>query len=566
MIGDTLPQVVDRQDGPGQRDPALELRKITKRFGPITANHEVDLSVARGEIRGLVGENGAGKSTLMAIASGLYRPDAGHILVNNVEHSFGGRDEAIALGINMVHQHFMLVPNCTVAQNVVLGPMGSRWLRLRENEHEVGELAERYGLEIDPARKVESLTPTERQRAEILAALWRGRTCLILDEPTSVLGLPDIEQLFATMRRVADEGCAVIFTSHKLREVIEVCDRISVMRHGELRTTVAAADADVHALARLMVGSDLSSKASTASLVGEADEEGAGSAQPLAPAPAPVSKAADTVLHLQPRGRVSPGQAALGELKVAAGEIVGVAGVEGNGQIELAETIVGLQQPEHISVELDGQDVSTFGPGERADRGISYVPEEPATRAMISGFPVSWNVGLRSFRDSGRGRSRRWSVDTNALRSLAEHAISSFDIRGATPDTRTSALSGGNQQKVVLARELEGNPRLLVIVSPTVGLDVGSASAVHDSLRQHRDRGVAILLVSTDLDEIETLSDRIAVLYRGEIVGVVSGEVTDRRAIGLMMTGLHRGSAVGGLSNVNGCRVAPRSPLSGIRA
>jgi simple sugar transport system ATP-binding protein len=434
----------------------------------------------------------------------------------------------------------MLVPNCTVAQNVVLGPSGSRWLRLRQNEREVAELAERYGLQIDPRTKVEALTPTERQRAEILAALWRGRKCLILDEPTSVLGLPDIEQLFATMRRVADEGCAVIFTSHKLREVLEICDRISVMRHGELRTTVAAEDADVHGLATLMVGSDLTSHVGTAQLVGETDEDGDEGGQRRDPAGAPAdAKSGDVVLRLRPHGAAAPGEPPLGELAVAAGEIVGVAGVEGNGQIELAETIVGLEHLEHVVVELDGRDITGAGAGERAELGIAYVPEEPASRAMIPGFPVSWNLGLRRFREGGSGRWGRWSVNTGALRSQAERAIASFDIRGATPDSRTSALSGGNQQKVVLARELEGNPRLLVIVSPTVGLDVGAASAVHDSLRQHRERGGAIVLVSTDLDEIEALSDRIAVLYRGEIVGVVAGPVTDRRAIGLMMTGLH---------------------------
>lgn len=540
MLGDTLPQVVDSRDAPGQREFCLELRKVTKRFGPIVANNAVDFTVAPGEIRGLVGENGAGKSTLMAIASGLYRPDAGQILVDGVEHEFSGREDAIALGINMVHQHFMLVPNFTVAQNVVLGRSGSRWLRPGRNEREVADVAERYGVRVDPRRQVSALTPTERQRAEILAALWRRGKCLILDEPTSVLGPPDVEQLFATVRRVADEGCAVIFTSHKLREVIEICDRISVMRDGELRTTVAAGDADVHALATLMVGRNLSSYADAASLVGEDEEDDGGGRRPQTPVAAPSGgKTSHAVLQLRPRGAAKPGEPPLGELTVVAGEIVGVAGVEGNGQIELAETIVGLEHLEHIDVELEGQDISAAGAGERAKLGIAYVPEEPSSRAMIPAFPVSWNVGLRRFRDGRGGRWGRWSVNTRALRSHAERAIASFDIRGATPDSRTAALSGGNQQKVVLARELEGNPKLLVIVSPTVGLDVGSASAVHDSLRQHRDRGVAIVLVSTDLDEIEALSDRIAVLYRGEIVDVVAGGVTDRRAIGLMMTGLH---------------------------
>ena len=526
--------MAETPDAPRTVEPALELRKVTKRFGSITANLDVDLTVAPGEIRGLVGENGAGKSTLMAIASGLYRPDSGGVVVNGTECDFHGRDEAIALGINMVHQHFMLVPNCTVAQNVVLGrKAGSPWLHMRESEREVNALAERYGLDVDARAKVEHLTPTERQRAEILVALWRGRTCLILDEPTSVLGPLDIEQLFATMRRVAGEGCAVIFTSHKLREVIEICDRITVMRHGEIMETVATSDADVHALATLMVGKEVTSRADAASLIGETEAEPAEAQHER-----PRQAAGEAVLRLHLNTQPASGEAALGELAVAAGEIVGVAGVEGNGQLSLAETIAGLQRPAHMAVELCGRNISSLGPAERVSLGMSYVPEEPTSRAMVPAFPISWNIGLRTFREAG-GRRRRWSIDTHALRSRAERAIEAFDIRGATPDRRTAALSGGNQQKVVLARELDGDPRVLVIVSPTVGLDVGSASAVHDALRAHRDNGVAIVLISTDLDEIEVLSDRIAVLYRGEIVDVVTAADTDRRTIGLMMTGLN---------------------------
>jgi general nucleoside transport system ATP-binding protein len=520
----------DRAHDASKAEFALELRKITKRFGSIVANREVDLQVRPGEIRGIVGENGAGKSTLMAIASGLYTPDAGQIFINGNEQQFRGREEAIALGINMVHQHFMLVPNCTVAQNLVLGQRaGSAWLRMRQIEREVQEVAERYGLEVDPHARVEDLTPTQRQRAEILIALWRGRTVLILDEPTSVLAPTDIEQLFATMRRVASEGCAVIFTSHKLREVIEVCERISVMRHGDLSTTVSRGEADVHALATLMVGSALAGQADTAALLGEQEEADA--------SPEVAAMPGTTVLRLRSVGSPSDGAAALGELDVNAGEIIGVAGVEGNGQRELAETLVGLQRPDHCRVEFEGRDVSSLDPGERAALGLAFVPEDPRSTALIPAFSVLWNLALRHYRDTS-GRSRGWSVNVDALRSRAAQAIASFDIRGATEDTRTGVLSGGNQQKVVLARELGGNPRALVIVDPTVGLDVGAAQGVHAALRDHRDRGAAIVLVSTDLDEIEALSDRIAVLYRGDIVGVLRPSESDRRSIGLMMTGL----------------------------
>ena len=506
---------------------ALELRGISKRFGPVRANHDVDIRIAPGEIRGLVGENGAGKSTLMSIASGLISPDAGSILVGGRACQLSSREAAIALGINMVHQHFMLVDNCTVAQNVVLGQRGSLLLRAKEIEPAVSELAAQYGVEITPSARISDLTPTERQRVEIVAALWRGRRVLILDEPTSVLGPADVKELFSTMRRVAQEGCAVVFTSHKLREVIEICDSVSVMRHGELQTTVGRGDVDVESLAAMMVGRQLAATADASLLLGETGAPGAS---------APPAVRGSTVLRIADAGAHGEGASCFGELTVAGGEIVGVAGVEGNGQLQLAQTLAGLAHADGCMVELDGEDISALGVRERVARGIAYVPEDPHASAMIGAFPVTWNLSLRDYRqNSGR---RRWMVDMSAMRSRASAAIASFDIRGAGPETKTAALSGGNQQKVVLARELERDPKLLIIVDPTVGLDVGAAYGVHEALRSHRDRGAAIVLISTDLDEIEELSDRIAVLYRGSIVGVTPREQLERRAIGLMMTGL----------------------------
>jgi general nucleoside transport system ATP-binding protein len=411
----------------------------------------------------------------------------------------------------------------------VLGETGKGpWLRLRRVEDEVRELAGRYGLDVDPRAVIEDLSPTQRQRVEILTALWRGRTVLILDEPTSVLGPADIEQLFATMRRVAGEGCAVIFTSHKLREVIEVCDQISVMRHGDLRTTVTREDADVDTLATLMVGKDLAERADSASLlireeVGEGErEEAPGGAQ--------------TVLQLLAETN-GDAHLAFGNLTIASGEIVGVAGVEGNGQRQLAETLAGLIRIEGCRVEFEGTDITGLGPGDRASLGIAYVPEDPADSALIPAFPVIWNLALRHYRERGVGR-RGLSMNVDRLTAHASEAIESFDIRGASPFTRTSQLSGGNRQKVVLARELGGSPKLLVVVDPTVGLDVGAAQGVHQALREHRDRGAGIILISTDLDEIEAMSDRIAVLYRGAVVGLLESADCDRRKLGLMMTGL----------------------------
>jgi general nucleoside transport system ATP-binding protein len=533
-----LPQTADRETATSASETALELRKVSKSFGAIVANREVDLRIRPGEIRGIVGENGAGKSTLMAIASGLYTPDAGQVLVNGVEQDFHGRDAAIALGVNMVHQHFMLVLNCTVAQNVVLGQTGKGpWLHLRRVEEEVRELADRYGLEVDPRAVVEELSPTQRQRVEILTALWRGRTVLILDEPTSVLGPADIEQLFATMRHVAGEGCAVIFTSHKLREVVEVCDEISVMRHGELRTTVTREQADVDTLATLMVGKDLAARADSASLL---IREEVGEREPEA-----ARGGARTVLRMLAETN-GDAHAAFGKLTVASGEIVGVAGVEGNGQRQLAETLAGLIRIEGCRVELDGTDVTGLGPRERASLGIAYVPEDAATTALILGFPVVWNLALRHYRERDAGR-RGLSMNVDRLMTHASDAIESFDIRGANPLTRTAQLSGGNRQKVALARELDGNPTLLVVVDPTAGLDVGAAQTVHKALRDHRDRGAGIILISTDLDEIEAMSDRIAVLYRGAVVGVLERRASDRRKLGLMMTGLSGSKAARGV-------------------
>jgi simple sugar transport system ATP-binding protein len=515
-------------------DVALELRQVSKRFGRVQANSAVDLKVRAGEIRGLVGENGAGKSTLMAIASGLYSPDAGHVAVNGVVHELKGRDDAIALGINMVHQHFMLVPNCTVAQNVVLGEPGSLFLRLRNVEEKVRTLAEHYGLDVDPTARVDSLTPTERQRAEILTALWRGKTLLILDEPTSVLGPEDVGDLFGIMRRVAAEGCAVVFTSHKLREVVEVCDTISVMRHGEMKTTIARDDVDIDSLATLMVGEALATRVDP-SLLGLEDDEAEAAGATIKATGAPVLRLVD-----EPDDR---GVAALGQLTVAAGEIVGVAGVEGNGQRALAEALAGLSHNDGCRVEFAGVDISELGPMERSALGIAYVPEDPLENALIASFPVTWNLALRDYRTAAL-RSRRGFLNFGALRERATRTIESFDIRGAAEDTRTAALSGGNRQKVVLARELAKNPKLLIVVDPTVGLDVGAAQSVHKALRTQRDRGAAIVLISTDLDEIEELSDRVAVLYRGSIVGVVDDAASQRRQLGLMMTGLSESKRV----------------------
>jgi simple sugar transport system ATP-binding protein len=431
----------------------------------------------------------------------------------------------------MVHQQFMLVPNCTVAQNVALGETGrGPFMHLRRAEDEVRELGRQYGIDVDPRAKVGNLSPTVRQQVEILAALWRGRTVLILDEPTSVLGPQDTRQLFATMRRVAGEGCAVVFTSHKLAEVIEVCDAISVMRHGTLQTTVARDEVDGNSLAALMVGHALAASPDAAPLTGNPDDA------PGHDHERRDVKARRTVLRMV-AAHDGGGAEGLAELAAASGEIVGVAGVAGNGQLALAEALAGLAETDRYRIEFEGVDITDLGPMERAALGIAYVPEDSVTSALVPAFPVAWNLALRDYRVANF-RKRRWFLDFEALGARAVHAIAEFDIRGAVAQSRTATLSGGNQQKVVLARELDSDPALLVIANPTVGLDVGAAQSVHRALRAHRMRGSAIVLISTDLDEIEALSDRIAVLYRGSIVDVVPRAEVERRTLGLMMTGL----------------------------
>ena len=489
------------------------------------ANRDVHLSVAPREIRGVVGENGAGKTTLMAIASGLYRPDAGAVVVGGAEHRFRSPLDAIAVGIDMVHQHFMLVPTLTVAENVVLGVHGSDpWLRLREVRKEVAELGERYGLFVDPDRPVSTISPSQQQRVEILTALYRGSRILILDEPTSVLTPHEIDNLFLTMRELAAEGRSVIFISHKLDEILAVCDRISVMRGGEMVATLERAEADVRQLALLMVGHELKS---------ERRARGGAAGEPLL-----------AVGELRVEGDRGTVPVADVTLSVGAGEILGLAGVEGNGQHELIEAIVGLRRPVSGTLELHGHDVTALGAAARIELGLAYVPEDPRHNALLLPFSLVWNTGLRH--RSPRGR-RRFVVDFRRLRELTEEAIAAFDIRSAGPATPAGHLSGGNQQKAVLARELGLRPDVLVVVNPTVGLDVGAAEYVHEALCAERDRGVAILLASTDLDEVEVLSDRIAVMYRGRVAGVLAAAAADRGRLGLLMAGVRpdeQGAAV----------------------
>jgi simple sugar transport system ATP-binding protein len=479
--------------------PVLSARGIVKRFPGVVANDGVDLDVRRGEVHTVLGENGAGKSTLAAVLSGYYRPDEGELRVDGERVTLHSPRDGLARGIGMVHQHFRLVDRFTVAENIALGD-GSQAVVLDTSrlERDVTALGERFGLSIDPRARVGDLSVGERQRVEIVNTLYRGADVLLLDEPTAVLTPREVDVLFATVRALRAAGRAVVFISHKLGEVMEVSDRITVMRNGRVTGDVRAADTDARELARMMVGRDVD----------------------LSPRRAPRAPAAP-VLRVRLDGI---------ELDVRAGELVGVAGVAGNGQLELAETIAGLRTPPAGLVEIGGVDVT--GRGARAARraGLAYVPEDRLGTGLAPSLTIAENLLLT--------RRRGFFVNRRRAAAQARDAIERFDIMASGPDAVTRVLSGGNAQRVLLARELAGEPRVLVAAAPTRGLDVGATEAVRELLDAFRARGGAVLLLSEDLDEVLALSDRIVVLYRGRIAHETPGDGADVEQIGYAMAGV----------------------------
>ncbi len=496
----------------------VELRGITKRFPGVVACNGVDLSVESGEVHALLGENGAGKSTLMNILFGLYRADEGEIRLDGEPLVARSPADAIAAGVGMVHQHFMLVPVFTVAENVILGvePTGALGsLDGDEARRRVVELSDRYGLEVDPGATVEDLPVGVQQRVEILKALYRDARCLILDEPTAVLTPTEIDELMDIVRQLANGGRAVIFITHKLREVARVADRITVLRGGEVVGETTPAESDEQALATMMVGHEVQ-------LVVD---------KPPAEPGAPVLQVADLVVTDDRRQRVVDGVS----FDVRAGEILAVAGVQGNGQSELVDAICGLRHPDAGSVHLDGDDVTGHSPRQMYEAGIAHVPEDRQREGLIASFPVASNLVLNQIGD--RRFSRLLRIDRRAVRRHAAQLVDDFDVRTPSIDAAASTLSGGNQQKVIIAREFSHAERLLVLSQPTRGLDVGSIQYIHRQVVAKRDDGVAVLLNSSELDEVLALADRIVVIYRGRIVGVVDRADASRELIGLLMAG-----------------------------
>ncbi len=496
----------------------VELNGITKAFGGVVANAGVDLAVEPGEVLALLGENGAGKSTLMNVLFGLYRPDEGEIRLDDEPVAFASPADAIKAGIGMVHQHFMLVPVFTVAENVILGTEPTATLgRLdrRRARQRVIDLSERYGLAVDPDAVVEDLPVGVQQRVEILKALYTEARCLILDEPTAVLTPAEIDELSGIIRALKEGGRSIVFISHKLREVLDIADRITVLRRGVVVGRTTPDQTDAAALAALMVG-----HAVTLEVRRRAAEPGA-----------VVLELEDVVVAGTRGERAVDGVS----LAVRAGEILAIAGVQGNGQTELVEALAGLRPVLGGKVRLDGDDVTAASPARRRARGMAHVPEDRQRDGLIGSFAVADNLVLKTWRQ--RPFASGWRVNRRAVRANAQTLVAEFDVRTSSVDAPASTLSGGNQQKLIVAREFAHAERLLMLSQPTRGLDVGSIQYIHTRIVARRDEGAAVLLVSSELDEIFALADRIAVMYAGRVLGVVDRDEATRDDVGLLMAG-----------------------------
>jgi general nucleoside transport system ATP-binding protein len=502
--------------------PALELRGITKRFGPVVANDRIDFDLRPGEVHALLGENGAGKSTLMSILYGLYSPDEGEIRVNGEPVEVTSPSRAIDLGIGMVHQHFMLVPVMTVTENMVLGeePTRGALLDVREGARRVEELSNRYGLAVDPDAVIEQVSVGMQQRVEILKTLYRDARILILDEPTAVLTAQESHELFEVLRALKKDGVSIVFISHKLNEVLEISDRVTVLRRGKRIDTVPTEGATEQSLARLMVGRDVLLRV---------EKEAARPGEP--------------VLEVEDlRVRDNRGLEAVKgmSLTVRGGEVVAIAGVDGNGQLELVQAIAGVTAPESGRVLIGGKEVTGRGVRKTTDAGVAHIPEDRQLCGLVLDFTLAENLALREYRSPPI--SNHGLLAIGEMNDRARSLLREYDVRGGDPGTLASALSGGNQQKVAVAREIASNPQLLIAHQPTRGLDVGAIEFVHGRLLAERDDGRGVLLVSLEFEEIRALADRILVVYEGEIVGEFPPDVSEEE-LGVAMTGGRGGRA-----------------------
>ena len=495
----------------------IEMLGIRKQFGDFVANNNITLQLKKGEIHALLGENGAGKSTLMNVLFGLYQPEAGIIKVNGKEVKITDPNVANRLGIGMVHQHFMLVENFTVTENIILGhePTRGGTINIKDAAKKVQELSERYGLNVDPYAKIEDISVGMQQRVEIIKTLYRGAEILIFDEPTASLTPQEITELIQIMKLLIKEGKSIILITHKLQEIMDVSDRVTIIRKGEGIGTVTTSETNPIQLAEMMVGRQVTFKT-------EKKE-----AQPK-----------DVVLKVE--NLVVADNRGIEKVKglnleVRAGEIVGIAGIDGNGQAELIEAITGLRKVKSGKVELNNKDITGFKPRKITEAGIGHIPQDRHKHGLVLDFPISDNIALQTYYKEPF--SKNGIMDYKKVRGIAADIIKEFDVRAASNMSLARSLSGGNQQKAIIGREITRNPDLLIAALPTRGLDVGAIEYIHKRLIEQRDKGKAVLLISFELDEVMNVSDRIAVIYDGAIIDTVFPRETNEKELGLLMAG-----------------------------
>ncbi|WP_108993407.1 ABC transporter ATP-binding protein [Paenibacillus agaridevorans] len=501
----------------GQSGAVVQLKGITKRFPGLVANDSIDLELKKGEIHALLGENGAGKSTLMNILFGLYQPDEGEIWINGERTVIDGASKAIELGIGMVHQHFKLVQPFTVAENIVLGDEPKKGLKIdyKLANQRVREISGRYGLKVDPQVRIQNITVGMQQRVEILKTLYRGAEIVIFDEPTAVLTVQEIEELIQIIRNLAAEGKSIIIITHKLKEVMALANTVTVIRRGKVVRTLPTSGTNERQLAELMVGRDVSFEVEKSQ-----------------------AKPGEVVLDIRNlRMKGDQGKPALDgtTLQVRAGEIFGIAGVDGNGQSELIYAITGMRKVQEGNVFLNGSDLTNKSPRDISTAGVGHIPEDRHKHGLVLDFSVSENMILNTYFQPEYGRYG--FVDFKAMDKLAADLVGEYDVRLSGIHTDARALSGGNQQKAIIGRELHKDPDLIIAVQPTRGLDIGAIEFVHNRLVEARNGGKAILLVSFELDELYALSDRIAVMYEGKLVGEVDADNRNDEELGLLMSG-----------------------------
>lgn len=502
-------------------DIALELKGITKRFPGIVANDSISFQLKRGEIHALLGENGAGKSTLMNVVFGLYQPEEGEIHVNGKHEVIDNPNKAIELGIGMVHQHFKLVEPFTVTENIILGMEPKKGLKIDKNgaSKKIEELSQQYGLDLNPHATIESISVGMQQRVEIIKTLYRGADILIFDEPTAVLTPQEIEELLDIMKRLVSEGKSIILITHKLKEIMEIADTCTIIRRGKVIDSLRVSETDAQELAEKMVGKAVNFKTTK---------------QPAKPR--------ETLLEVKDLVVVDSNKKNVVDhlsLSIRSGEIVGIAGVDGNGQTELIEALTGMRTVESGEILLNGKNIRSLSPREISESGMSHIPEDRHKHGLILDYTVSENMILQTYYKSQI--TKHGFINKKASDDMATRLVEQFDIRVPSIETPVRAMSGGNQQKIIIAREIDRDPKFLIAAQPTRGLDVGAIEFVHKEIIAQRDKGKAVLLVSFELEEILNVSDRILVLFDGKIVGETTPEKTSDQELGLMMAGKYVG-------------------------